>query len=96
MVDLETLESREFDLAGWTIKRHPTFIRIYDADGAALFTLKKGEVYDNPNDCYIPFSFIRNNLTLEIDREGSLDKRDILSDKLAAFEYADGLTEKLD
>ena len=33
MIDLETLESREFDLVGWTIKRHPAFILIYDADG---------------------------------------------------------------
>ena len=96
MIDLETLESREFDLVGWTIKRHPAFILIYDADGATLLTLKKGEVYDNLNDCYIPFSFIRNNLAREIEREGSLDKRDILSDKLAALEYAEGLTDKLD
>lgn len=93
---LEVLESREFDLAGWNIMRHPAFVRIYDADGAALLTLKKGEVYDNPNDCYILFSFIRNNLAREIEREGSLDKRDILSDKLAALEYAEGLTDKLD
>ena len=42
MIDLETLESREFNLVGWTIKRHPAFIRIYDADGATLLTLKKG------------------------------------------------------
>lgn len=96
MIDLETLESREFNLVGWTIKRHPAFIRIYDADGATLLTLKKGEVYDNPNDCYIPFSFIRNNLTRELDREGSLDKRNILSDKLEALEYAEDLTDKLD
>lgn len=93
---LEVLESHEFDLAGWTIKRHPAFIRIYDADGAALLTLKKGEVYDNPNDCYIPFSFIRNNLAREIEREGSLDKREMLSAKLEALEYAEDLTESLD
>lgn len=96
MIDLETLESREFDLVGWTIKRHPAFIRIYDADGAVLLTLKKGEVYDNPNDCYIPFSFIRNNLAREIEREGSLDKREILSAKLEALEYAEDLTDRLD
>lgn len=93
---LETLESREFNLAGWTIKRHPAFVRIYDADGAVLLTLKKGEVYDNFNDCYIPFSFIRNNLAREVEKEGSLDKRDVLSDKLSALEYAESLTDKLD
>lgn len=96
MIDLETLESREFGLVGWTIKRHPAFIRIYDADGATLLTLKKGEVYDNLNDCYIPFSFIRNNLAREIEHEGSLDKREILSNKLDALEYAESLTDKLD
>nr|DAN66645.1 MAG TPA: hypothetical protein [Caudoviricetes sp.] len=96
MIDLETLESREFDLVGWTIKRHPAFIRIYDAGRAALLTLKKGEVYDNLNDCYIPFSFIRNNLAREVEKEGSLDKREILSNKLDALEYAESLTDKLD
>ena len=93
---LEIIESREFDLAGWNVMRHPAFIRIYDADGATLLTLKKGEVYDNLNDCYIPFSFIRNNLTREIEHEGSLDKRDMLSAKLEALEYAESLTDKLD
>lgn len=96
MIDLETLESREFGLVGWTIRRHPAFVRIYDADGVVLLTLKKGEVYDNPNDCYIPFSFIRNNLAREIEREGSLDKREILSAKLEALEYAEDLTDRLD
>lgn len=96
MIDLETLESREFGLVGWTIRRHPAFVRIYDTDGVVLLTLKKGEVYDNPNDCYIPFSFIRNNLAREIEREGSLDKRDILSVKLEALEYAEDLTDSLD
>ena len=96
MIDLETLEVREFELAGWTIKHHSAFVRIYDANGVALLTLKKDEVYDNPNDCYIPFSFIRNDLAREIEREGSLDKRDILSAKLEALEYAESLTEKLE
>lgn len=96
MIDLETLESREFGLVGWTIRRHPEFVRIYDTDGVVLLTLKKGEVYDNPNDCYIPFSFIRNNLAREIEREGSLDKREILSAKLEALEYAEDLTDRLD
>ena len=96
MVDLETLESREFGLVGWTIRRHPAFIRIYDAGETVLFTLKKNEVYDNLNDCYIPFSFIRNNLAREVEKEGSLDKRDILSAKLEALEYAESLTDKLD
>lgn len=96
MIDLETFESSEFGLVGWTIKRHPAFVRIYDADGVVLLTLKKGEVYDNPNDCYIPFNFIRNNLAREIEREGSLDKIEILSAKLEALEYAEDLTDKLD
>lgn len=104
MVDLETLESREFNLVGWTIKRHPAFVRIYDIDGTVLYTLKKGEIYDNVKaaflnnrgNCRFTIKTVRNNLTRELDREGSLDKRDILSDKLAAFEYADDLTDKLD
>lgn len=96
MIDLETLEVREFELARWTIKRHSAFVRIYDANGVVLLTLKKDEVYDNPNDCYIPFSFIRNNLAREVEKEGSLDKRDVLSDKLSALEYAESLTDKLD
>ena len=96
MVTLEVLESRTFDLTGWNVVRHPAFIRIYDADGAVVLTLKKGEVYDNLNDCYIPFSFIRNNLAREVEKEGSLDKRDVLSDKLSALEYAESLTESLE
>ena len=44
---LEVIESREFDIAGWMIKRHPAFVRIYDTDGTVLYTLKKGEIYDN-------------------------------------------------
>lgn len=96
MITLEILETRSFKLAGWTIKRHPAFVRVYDADGMVILTLKKGEVYDNPNDCYIPFNFIRNNLAREIEREGSLDKREILSAKLEALEYAEDLTDKLD
>ena len=96
MVSLKILETRSFRLAGWKVVRHPAFVRIYDADGVVLFTLKKGEVYDNPNDCYIPFSFIRNNLAREIEHEGSLDKREILSNKLEALECAESLTDKLD
>lgn len=104
MIDLEILESKSFELAGYKVVRHPAFIRIYDTDGTALFTLKKGEIYDNlkgaffnnGRNCRFTIKTVRNNLTRELDREGSLDKRDILSDKLAAFEYADGLTEKLD
>lgn len=96
MISLRILETRSFKLAGWEVVRHPAFVRIYDEDGIVLFTLKKGEVYDNINDCYIPFSFIRNNLVREIEREGSLDKREMLSAKLEALEYADSLTDKLD
>ena len=51
---------------------------------------------NNRGNCHFTIKTVRNNLTRELDREGSLDKRDILSDKLAAFEYADDLTDKLD
>lgn len=93
---LEILESREFDLAGWNVMRHPTFIRIYDGYGFTLFTLKKGEFFDNTKNCSFIIKKVKDTLTREIEHEGSLDKREILSAKLEALEYAESLTDKLD
>lgn len=96
MIIFDVLERRTFDLAGWKVFRHATFVRIYDKDENVLFTLKKGEVYDNVKGGCFPITRIMNILTREISREGSLDKREVLSDKLSAFEYAEVLTESLD
>lgn len=92
---LEVIESREFDIAGWMIKRHPAFVRIYDADGAVLFTLKRGEFYDNIKDCRFTIKAVKDTLTRDLAKEGSLDKFTILFVKLEALEYAESLTEKL-
>lgn len=96
MTDLETLESREFGLVGWMIKRHPAFVRIYNADGAVLFTLKRGEFYDNIKDCRFTIKAVKDMLTRDLAKEGSLDKFTTLFVKLEALEYAESLTEKLD
>ena len=96
MVDLETLESREFDLVGWTIKRHPAFIRIYDAGETVLFTLKKDEVYDNRRDRYVSIDKMHNDLSIAMRKEWSLDEMDILSDIRRALEHAQALAETLE
>lgn len=93
---LEIIESREFDLAGWNVMRHPAFVRIYDGNCFALFTLKKSEFYDNTKGCCFTIKKVKDALTREIEKEGSLDKREVLSAKLEALEYAEDLTDKLD
>lgn len=96
MIDLETLESCEFDLVGWTIKRHLSFIRIYDAGETVLFTLKKDEVYDNRRDRYVSIDKMHDDLSIAMRKEGSLDEMDILSDIRRALEHAQALAETLE